>query len=112
MIDIYEVVRRAQEALDDKQGVDIRVMDLREVSSLTDFFIVVHGNNEPHVKTLADTVQDVTVEAGLSMRSLEGYAEATWILMDFGDIIIHVFDKATREFYNLERIWGDALVKQ
>lgn len=108
MTDVYEAAKIAQKALDDKHGQDIHTIDLRGISSLTDFFIITNGNNEPHVKTLADEVQSALTQAGLTMRSLEGYAESSWILLDFGDIIIHVFDKTTREFYNLERIWSDA----
>ncbi|MCL2619074.1 MAG: ribosome silencing factor [Defluviitaleaceae bacterium] len=95
-------------ALDDKFGEDIRIIDLRGISALTDYFVITNGSSETQVKAMADEVADKLTEAGLRMRSSEGYAGAKWILLDFNDIIIHIFDKTNREFYNLERVWGDA----
>ena len=109
MDNILQIVYKA---LDDKFGEDIKIIDLRGVSALTDYFVITNGNSETQVKAMADEVADKLAEAGLRMKSSEGYSGASWILLDFGDIIVHVFDKTNREFYNLERVWGDAPLKQ
>ena len=103
-----DILQIAHKALDDKFGEDIKIIDLRGVSTLADYFIITNGNSDAQVKALADEVAEKLAKAGLVMKSSEGYSSASWILLDFGDIIVHVFDKASREFYNLERIWGDA----
>ena len=104
------ILKTAYKALDDKFGEDIKIFDLRGVSTLTDYFVITNGNSETQVKALADEAAAKLAEAGLRVRSTEGYSSGKWILLDFGDIIIHVFDKTNREFYNLERIWGDAAI--
>jgi len=101
-------LKAAHKALDDKFGSDIKIIDLRGLSVLTDFFVVTNGGSEAQVKVLADEVQKALSGEGLKMRSSEGYSQANWILLDFDQVIVHVFDKPTREFYNIERIWGDA----
>ena len=106
--DMTNILRIAYKALDDKFGEDIKVIDLRGISTLADYFIITNGNTDSQVKAIADEVADKLAKAGLRTRSTEGYTGGTWILLDYGDIIIHVFDKVNREFYNLERIWGDA----
>jgi len=106
--DMNSILQIAYKALDDKFGEDIKVIDLRGLSSLADYFIITNGNAESQVKAIADEVSDKLAEAGLRMKSSEGYGRGNWILLDYGDIIVHVFDKANREFYNLERVWGDA----
>jgi len=108
--DMNSILQIAYKALDDKFGEDIKVIDLRGVSTLADYFIITNGNADSQVKAIADEVSDKLAEAGLRMRSSEGYTGGNWILLDYGDVIVHVFDKASREFYNLERIWGDAPV--
>ncbi|MCL2852928.1 MAG: ribosome silencing factor [Defluviitaleaceae bacterium] len=104
------ILRIAYKALDDKFGEDIKIIDLRGVSTLADYFVITHGNSDAQVKALADEAADKLTEAGLRVKSTEGYSGAKWVLLDFGDIIVHIFDKTNREFYNLERIWGDAPV--
>jgi len=105
-----DILKIAYKALDDKFGEDIKIIDLRGVSTLTDYFIITNGNTESQVKAIADEVSDKLAAAGLRMKSSEGYSGGAWILLDYSDIIVHIFDKANREFYNLERIWGDAPV--
>ena len=89
------MARQAINALEDKKAEDIRVIDISEVSVVADYF-----NN----------VQDVLGRSGYMMKQVEGYNTANWILMDFGDVIVHIFDKENRLFYNLERIWRDGKV--
>ena len=97
-----------RQALDTKFGQDIAVMDLRGVSPIADFFVIATGNSLPHLQTLADATQEVLESHGLRLSHTEGVATGNWILLDFGAIIVHLFDRESRHFYNLERVWGDA----
>ncbi len=97
----------AVEALDDRKGEDIRVIDISGISTLADYFIIAAGTNHNQVQALADNVQEKLGRAGYMTKNVEGYDSANWILLDFGDIIVHVFDSENRLFYDLERIWRD-----
>lgn len=101
------MAKLAIEALEDKKAEDIRIIDIAEVSVLADYFIIASGSNRSQIQALADNVQDALGRAGYEMKQVEGYNTANWILMDFGDVIIHIFDNENRLFYNLERIWRD-----
>ncbi len=105
-----QMVQLAITALEDKKGEDIRVIDIREVSVLADYFLIASGSNANQVQAMADNVQEELGKAGYDCRQVEGYQSANWILMDYGDIIIHVFDKEDRLFYDLERIWRDGKI--
>ncbi len=102
-----KMAKAAYNALEDKQGEEIKVLDIHEISVLADYFLIAHGNNPNHVKTLIDAVEDKMAELGYTPDHVEGYHEGTWVLLDFGRIIIHVFHKEARLFYDLERIWSD-----
>ena len=97
----------AVEALEDKKAEDITIIDISEVSVLADYFIIADGNNKNQVQAMVDNVQEELFKAGYEMKQMEGYREGNWILLDFGDIIINIFDKENRLFYDLERIWKD-----
>ncbi len=97
----------AIKALEDKKGNDIRVIDIQDVSIIADYFIIASGSNRNQVQTMADNVEEVLGRAGYEPRQLEGYGTATWILMDYNDIIVHIFSEEDRLFYDLERIWRD-----
>ena len=102
-----KMAKVAYAALDDKMGEDIKVLDIHEISVLADYFLIAHGNNPNHVKALIDSVEDKLEELGYSPNHIEGYQEGSWVLLDFGRIIVHVFHKEARLFYDLERIWSD-----
>ena len=102
-----KLVKAAYEALDDKMGEDMKILGIHEISVLADYFLIAHGNNPNHVKALIDSVEDKLEELGYSTNHIEGYQEGTWVLLDFGRIIVHVFHKEARLFYDLERIWSD-----
>lgn len=102
-----EMVKIACRALDDKKAEDIRVIDIRDVSVIADYFIIASGSNVNQVQALVDNAQDELEKAGCQCRQIEGYQTANWILLDYNDIIIHVFSKEDRLFYDLERIWKD-----
>ncbi len=95
-------------ALEDKKATDIKVIDISDVSVLADYFIIASGSNRNQVQAMVDSVQeDLFKKAGAEAKQVEGYQTANWILLDYGDIIVHVFDEENRLFYDLERIWRD-----
>lgn len=102
-----EFATLAVEALEDKKGEDISIIDISEVSVIADYFIIAGGNNKSQIQALSDAVDEKLGRAGLPLKQIEGYNNANWILLDFGDIIVHIFDKENRLFYDLERIWRD-----
>lgn len=97
----------AIEALEDKKAEDISVIDIQEVSVMADYFLIASGSNRSQIQALCDSVEDTLGRAGTAVKQIEGYDSANWILLDFGDIIVHIFDKENRLFYDLERIWRD-----
>lgn len=102
-----ELTKLAIEALEDKKAEDIQVIDISEVSVIADYFIIANGTNRSQIQALSDNVEEALGRAGTPARQIEGYNTANWVLLDFGDVIIHVFDKENRLFYDLERIWRD-----
>lgn len=104
-----KLAEAAYQALDDKLGQDIRILDIHHISILADYFLIAHGNNPNHVHALIDEVQDRLAELGCESKNVEGYQEGSWVLIDFGRIIVHVFSKEARLFYHLERIWSDGV---
>ena len=102
-----EMVKIAYHALSDKKGEDIKIIDITGISVLADYFIIANGNSDSQVNALVDNVEAELHKAGYTLRQREGQASGSWVLLDFGDIIVHVFDKENRLFYDLERIWKD-----
>lgn len=102
-----EMVRLAYEALSDKKAGDIKIINIEGVSVLADYFIIATGTNRNQVQAMADNVEEELYKAGYEVKQTEGYRSANWVLMDYGDIIVHVFDSENRLFYDLERIWRD-----
>lgn len=99
----------AYDALEDKKGNNIIVLDIRAVSIMADYFVIADGENSNQVDAMADNVEEQMLKAGFHCRRIEGKAASGWVLMDFGDIIVHVFNKAERMFYDLERLWRDGI---
>lgn len=97
-------------ALDDKKAEDIQIIDIHEVSYMADYFIIANGTNVNQVHALCDNVSEELANLGLHTKQTEGYASGNWVLMDYGDIIIHIFDKESRSYYDLERIWKDGKI--
>ncbi len=102
-----DMVKIAIEALEDKKAEDIKIIDISEVSVLADYFLIAGGNNSSQIQALCNNVEEKLGKAGFTCKQIEGYETANWILMDFGDIIVHIFDKENRLLYDLERIWRD-----
>lgn len=107
MADVKEMVKTAVAALEDKKGGDIKIIDIHEVSVLADYFIIADGSNGNQVQAMADNVQDMLGKQGFECKQMEGYQTANWILLDYGDMIVHIFSREDRLFYDLERIWRD-----
>ena len=101
------MVKLAVEALEDKKAEDIKIIDIREISVLADYFIIAGGSNPSQIQALCDNVQEKLGRAGYPEMQTEGYEAANWVLVDFGDVIVHIFDKENRLLYDLERLWRD-----
>jgi len=103
-----EIVEIAAKAAFDRKALDIIILDLRGLSSVTDFFVICSGTSDTHVEGIAEIIEEKLEEHNERLWHREGERKASWILLDYIDAIIHVFTEDTREFYGLERLWGDA----
>ena len=106
-MDSKQITKIAFDALEDKKGVNIKVIDISNISILADYFIIAGGTNENQVKALADNVEEELAKVEIMPKQIEGYNNANWILMDYQDVIIHIFNEQDRLFFDLERIWSD-----
>lgn len=107
MTESKKMAQLAYKAIDDKKGEDIRIINIQGVSVIADYFIIASGNNTSQIQTIADNIAEELGRAGYDYRQIEGYQSANWVLMDYNDIIVHIFNKEDRLFYDLERIWRD-----
>lgn len=105
-----EMAKLACRALDEKKGKDIKVIDIHEVSVIADYFVIASASNQNQVQAMVDNVEEMLTKAGYEPKQIEGTRNSSRILMDYGDLIIHVFDEENRLFYDLERIWRDGKV--
>jgi len=105
--DIKETVKLAYKALEDKKASDITIIDISSLSVVADYFIIASADNIRQTGALADNVEEVLGRSGIIPKQIEGRSTGNWILMDYYDVIIHVFDKENRLFYDIERIWKD-----
>lgn len=97
-----------KDVLENKKGIDVTALYLEGLSSIADSFVICSGTSTPHVKALCDEVQEKMEEKGFSAERIEGYRSAKWILLDYGDVIVHIFTDEARSFYSLEWLWADA----
>lgn len=102
-----EMTKQVILALEDKKAEDIKIIDISHISVMADYFIIASGNSRNQVQAMIDNVEDTLGRQGMTPKQVEGYQNANWVLMDYRDIIVHVFDKENRLFYDLERIWKD-----
>lgn len=107
MTESAKFAKIAYEALADKKGENIKIIDISEVSAIADYFIIADGMNQNQLQAMCDAVEEDLYKAGCKLKQTEGNRNSTWILMDYGDVIVHVFSKEDRLFYDLERIWTD-----
>lgn len=107
MTDAINMLRTAYKALDDKKAYDIKILDIKKISSIADYMVIADGTNKNQVQAMCDAVTEEMGKAGFLSKSIEGYSEGGWILLDYYDIIIHIFSDEARRFYDIERIWSD-----
>jgi len=105
---VEKLLHIAVKAADDKKAEDILVLNMQGISLIADYFVICHGNSDKQVQAIAREIQDKAEEYGFSIKRMEGFNEARWILVDIGDVVVHVFHKDERSYYNLEKLWGDA----
>ena len=108
MLSAKKVAYEVTKALDEKKGIDIKLLKIDKVSSLADYFLICTGTSNTHVKTLCDFAEYTLDQLGEPMLGREGHRGNSWELLDYGTLVVHVFTEEAREFYNLERIWADA----
>ncbi|HAS05805.1 MAG TPA: ribosome silencing factor [Eubacterium sp.] len=107
MADSKEMLKVIIDALQDKKAEDIRVIDISNVSVIADYFVIASGSNTNQIQAMVDNVEEEMFKAGFDDPKVEGYNTASWILLDYNDVIVHVFSEDDRAFYNIERIWRD-----
>lgn len=105
---IKEEAHFAYKALEDKKAEDIQIIDIAGISVIADYFVIANGSNSNHVQAMVDNVEEALYKAGYKEYHVEG-RDSGWVLMDYGDIIVHIFNKESRDYYNLERIWKDGI---
>ncbi|MBA3355336.1 MAG: ribosome silencing factor [Pyrinomonadaceae bacterium] len=106
--ELDERIQGALQAANDKKALDLVVLDLREIATFTDYFVIASGNNERQVQAISDGVFEKLKKSGTAAARVEGYQSAEWILLDYGDFIVHVFSDKARKFYDLERLWRES----
>jgi len=107
MLPSRELAEIAVKALDSKKGIDLRLIEISDISTLADYFLICTASSNTHVRTLCDAVEEAMDEAGEPMVGREGHRGGTWVVLDFGCVVVHVFTEETRAFYDLERLWQD-----
>ncbi|MCB7139178.1 ribosome silencing factor [Lactiplantibacillus plantarum] len=109
-MDSKELLQLTVEAADDKRADDIVALDVAEVSLMADYFVILSADSKRQVQAIADNIVDFVRKAGSDVKSVEGRTAGEWVLIDAGDVIVHVFQKDARAHYNLEKLWSDALI--
>ncbi len=109
-MDSLNLTERIADLIFSKKGSDIKILDLRELTPISDYFIICSADSDVQVKAIADEIDNRLHEEGIRAWHKEGYKGLNWVLLDYVDVVVHVFRKSVREFYNLERLWGDAPV--
>ncbi len=104
----HEVLMLVARAADDKRAEDILALNMQGLSSIADYFVICHGNSDKQVQAIAREIKDKAQENEIEVKRLEGFDAAKWVLIDLGDVIVHVFHRDERSYYNLEKLWGDA----
>jgi ribosome-associated protein len=107
-LNLVEIAQLAATAAEEKKAQDVTILDIHEVSAFADYFVICHGNSQTQVQAIASSIREKVQASNIVLKGMEGYQNARWILIDLGDVIVHVFHKDERELYDLERLWGDA----
>ena len=109
ILEAIDVARKAVDAASDKQATDILLLDTRKVCSFADYFVICTGDSDRQLKAIYDEIEQALAGAGVSIRHHEGTLDSGWLLIDFGDVIVHIFAPAEREYYQLEKLWSEAV---
>ena len=107
-METLEILKTAAKALDSKKALDVQAIEIGDLTIITDFFLLATATSSTHVRALADVVEEMLSQAGVEPHHIEGRATG-WILLDYGSVVVHVFDKKRRDFYQLERLWNDGV---
>lgn len=110
-MDERSILLTAVKAADDKRAEDIVVLNMKGISLIADYFLICHGNSDKQVQAIAREIKEKVEEMGYDIKRMEGFDEARWILVDLGDVVVHVFHREERGYYKLERLWGDAPIE-
>jgi ribosome-associated protein len=107
-LDSLVLTEKVTDLIFSKKGSDVKVLDLRTLTTIADYFVICSADSDTQVRAIADEIDKKLHEEGIRLWHKEGYRSSNWILLDYVDVVVHVFKKSVREFYNLERLWGDA----
>ncbi|RXT14791.1 ribosome silencing factor [Ammoniphilus sp. CFH 90114] len=105
---VLEIAKKSAEIVEDKKAGNVLILDIQGLSVIADYFVICHGNSSTQVQALTSELKKRMNELGIEIKGVEGYDDARWVLVDLGDVVVHIFHKDEREYYNIERIWGDA----
>ncbi len=108
LLDSGELARAAVDIASDKKASDVILLDIRDVTTIADYFVICSGSNPRQIRAIADAIDEQLGEQGANLLHREGVAESGWILLDFGDVVVHIFGPGEREYYRLERLWSGA----
>ena len=108
--DVTHFTTKIAELMLEKKALDILIMDVRKITTLTDFFVVCTSESEPQTRAITDHINDKMKEAGVKSWHTEGYQHLDWVLIDFVNIVVHIFSKDAREYYEFERLWADSMI--
>lgn len=109
-MDSITLAKKIADLIFNKKGYDVRILDLKEIASFADYFVICSADSDTQVRAIADEIDKSLRDEGLKCWHKEGYRAMNWILLDYVDVVVHVFKKDMREFYNIEKLWGDAPV--
>ncbi len=107
--EVEDIAKAAATVLDNKKGIDVKIIPVASKIDIVDYFVICSGMSNTHIKALADEVEYQLVEAGVKLKSYEGRGNNTWILVDFGEVVVHVFSREARDFYNIEKLYREAV---
>ncbi|MBA4493078.1 ribosome silencing factor [Paenactinomyces guangxiensis] len=107
-MNLVEIAQLAATAAEEKKAQNVTILDIRGLSVFADYFVICHGNSQTQVQAIVSGIKEKVLESDIILKGIEGYQDARWVLIDLGDVVVHVFHKDEREFYDLERLWGDA----
>ncbi|MBO5903775.1 MAG: ribosome silencing factor [Clostridia bacterium] len=107
--EVEDIAKAAATVLDNKKGIDVKIIPVASKIDIVDYFVICSGTSNTHIKALADEVEYQLVEAGVKLKSYEGRGNNTWILVDFGEVVVHVFSREARDFYNIEKLYREAV---